>query len=719
MNTPYQIQQIPGFKPRLLALAIAAAFAPVAGADQATSESQAQTQDDMVIYGATYRNTATKTALKPEETPQGYSVIDKEDLVMRNADSVTAALRYASGVNTELRGGAVTRYDEFTIRGFPNYQNAYDGLQLLHNDWNIQPQIDAKALEQVEVFKGPVSALYGSMPPGGMVNLISKKPQMESAHSIELATGSYSKKEASFDSTGQIGDSDLAYRFVGLVRDQGSQANTAGEKRRMFAPSVDWQVSDNTLVNFNLYYQDDPEMGIHNTLPATGMFRNNPNGKFDKNSYAGDQNWNAYDREVTLFGYKINHELNDNWTFLHQARVMDAEAYQENTYSSGLAEDMRTLNRNAYITDEKSDAITLDNQLSGRIMMGAVEHNLLIGLDYQKLDSRIRYEDDAIVAIDLFNQNNNLVDRNTVNMTNTVYSSDFDKKHDQTGIYLQDQIRIDQLTVIGSVRYDDYSGTEKGRKYNADVDIDVNQSKVSGRLGALYSLNNGLAPFFSFAQSFEPQTGSNRNGDKFEPSAGEQWETGVKYKSDDGRLTGSVVAYRITKDNVPTRDPEGSPYDEIQAGEIESKGVELELNAQVNNNLSLSAFYTWQNVEVTKDNNGLQGKTPIRSPEQMLSVWANYDIYSGALAGTSLGYGVRHIGKTQMDALNTDTVPSATLMDLSVAYDLAGISHSMSGASVRFSVNNLLDEDSYTCYDSNNCWFGAERRVEASLKYDF
>ena len=715
MNTPYQSQSAPGFRPHLLALAVAAALSPIT----VTADSGAETQDDLVIYGGTYRNTATKTALPPEETPQGYSVIDQEDLTMRNADSVAAALRYTTGVNTELRGGAVTRFDEFTIRGFSNYLNAYDGLQLLYNDWNIQPQIDAKALEQVEVFKGPVSALYGSMPPGGMVNLISKKPQTESAHSIELATGSYSKKEASFDSTGQIGESDFAYRVVGLVRDQESQANTASDKRRMIAPSLDWQVSDRTLINFNLYYQDDPEMGIHNTMPAAGMFRDNPNGKFDNNSYAGDQNWNAYEREVTLFGYKINHELNDNWTFLHQARVMKAEAYQENTYSSSLDEDMRTLNRRAYMTDETSDGITLDNQLSGRIMTGSVEHNLLIGLDYQKLDSDIRYEDDTIVAIDLFNQNNNLVDRSTVNMTNTLYSSDFDKKHEQIGVYLQDQIRFDQLTLIGSVRYDDYSGSEKGTKYSAQVDNEVTQHKVSGRVGALYSLDNGFAPFVSFAQSFEPQTGSNRNGDKFKPSAGEQWETGVKYKSQDGRLSGSVVAYHITKDNVPTRDPQGSPYDQIQAGEIESKGVELELSSQLNDNLSLSAFYTWQDVEVTKDNNGLQGKTLIRSPEQMVSVWANYDFYTGALAGTTLGYGIRHVGKTQMDALNTDTVPSATLTDLSVAYDLAGLNTAMSGASVRFSINNLFDEKSYTCYDANNCWFGAERTVEASLKYDF
>ncbi len=711
----------PGFKPRLLALAVAAAFAPeLMAASQDTSASdKASVQDDLVIYGGTYRNTATKTALSAEETPQGYSVIDQEELAMRNADSVATALRYSTGVNTELRGGAVTRLDLFTIRGFINYQNSYDGLQLLFNDWNLQPQIDAKALEQVEVFKGPTSTLYGSMPPGGMVNLISKKPQQEAEHSIELATGSHSKKEASFDSTGQIGDSDFSYRVIGLAREQDSQADTAGDKRTLIAPSIDWQVSDKTLINFNLYYQDDPEMGIFNTLPAAGMFRDNPNGSFDQNSFAGDKNWNAYEREVTLLSYKVNHQFNDNWTLLHNARYMDATAYQENTYTSYLDDDMRTLHRRAYLTDETSKTITIDNQLSGIIDTGAVEHNLLLGLDYQKLSSDIRYEDNTIAALDLFAPNSNLVDRNTLDMTNTLYSSDFTKKFEQTGVYLQDQMKIDQLVLIAGVRYDDYKGSESGKKYGAATDTELTEEHVSGRIGALYQLDNGFAPFVSYAESYQPETGVTRNNEDFEPSTGKQWEAGVKYNAQDGRLSGSLVAYQITKDNVPTRDPNGSPYDLIQAGEVESKGIELELNAQISNNLMLSAFYSRQDVEVTKDNNGLQGKTPVWTPEQTLSIWANYDIYTGALAGTTLGYGIRHIGEAQLDAMNTDTVPSATLMDLSVGYDLAGLSAAASGASVRLSVNNLFDKESYTCYDSNNCWFGAERTVEASLKYDF
>lgn len=714
---------LPVFQLRLLAVAIAAAFAPelmAASTDtSAPSKQVTHVENEMVVYGGTYRNTATKTALEAEETPQGYSVVDQATLEMRNDDSVASALRYVSGVNTELRGGSVTRLDLFNIRGFINYQNFYDGLQLPYNDWNLQPQIDAKAVEQVEVFKGPTSTLYGAMPPGGMVNMISKKPQQDAQHTLELAIGSHDKREASFDSTGQIGDSDFSYRVVGLARVKDGQAVTSGEERTLLAPSLDWQVSDKTLVNFNLYYQKDPEMGVYNSLPATGLFLKNPNGKLSPDSYMGDANWNTYDREVTLLGYKVNHQFNDQWTFLHNARFMDASAYQENTYGGGLSEDMRTMARRAYLTDETSDGVTVDNQLSGFITLGGVEHNILVGLDYYKLDSHIKYEDSATEAQDLFAPNHYLIDRNTLNMTNTAYSSDFDIHLEQTGVYLQDQMRMDNLVVIAGLRYDDYKSSEKGRKYGAQSSTSLKQDNVSSRVGVLYELENGLAPFASYAESYEPVSGTDRHGNAYEPSTADQWETGVKFSSEDKQTSAALIAYQINKTNVLTRDPTGSAYDKIQAGKVRSQGLELEVTSQLSHNLLISANYTYQDVEVTKDNNGLEGKTPIWVPEQMLSVWANYDVYTGTLAGTTLGYGLRYIGESEIDSLNSDKVPSATLMDLSVAYDLAGLNASMMGASVRLTVNNLLDEEYYSCYDSSRCWFGSERNVEASLKYEF
>lgn len=677
--------------------------------------------DTFVVYGDTYRSTATKSALTPEETPQGITIIDRETLDMRGVDSINEALRYVPGVTTELRGGSVTRQDQFTIRGFSNDQNMYDGLQLLFNNWNLQPQIDSIAIEQVEVFKGPSSVLYGSMPPGGLVNLIPKSPSTERTNSISASLGNQALKEVSFESTGQIDESDFSYSVVGLVRDKDGQAVTSKEERQVLAPSIDWQLTDRTLINVNMYYQKDPSAGIYNTVPANGSLYRTAHGKLPTDFYAGDANWNTYERDVLLLGYKVNHEFNDSWTFLHNFRYLDGDAYQENTYNLGLAADNRTFARSAYLTDEKSKGITIDNQLSGIFNHGIFEHNILVGFDYLQLKSDIKYEDTAGIgtpSIDLYSPNNHLINPSSLSFF-PGYSSDFEIDRKQVGIYLQDQLRINNLILMAGGRYDEFKETTKGRQYSAQVNDTVSHHNFSGRLGALYEFENGLSPFVSYSESFEPVSGSDRHGKQFEPTIANQWEAGIKFNSADRANNITLSVFQITKENDITRDPSGSPYDQIQTGEVKSKGVELEINSQVTDNLRVIFNYTLLDMEVTKDNTGLQGKTPIWVADNTASFWANYDFFEGNMAGISAGLGVRYVGETQLDATNTDTVPSYTLVDLSLSYDLGKLDSGLAGTTISATANNLFNKRTYSCYDSNNCWFGAERTVEATVKYEF
>lgn len=711
------------FPRSLLSVAVALSVAPVV---QAQDDSSIQL-NSLTVYGDTYRNTATKTSLEPEETPQSISVLDREALEMRDSDSVASALRYVPGVNTELRGGAVTRMDLFNIRGFINYQNYYDGLVLLYNDWNLQPQIDLLAVQQIEVFKGPTSTLYGSMAPGGMVNMISKKPDTESYNRVQVATGSHDLKEGSFESTGQLGDSDLSYSLVGLARSKDGQAETSEEERIMISPQVDWQVSDDTLVNFNVYYQKDPDLGVYNTLPAQGLFQGNPNGELPVDSFSGDANWDQYTREVTMLGYKINHRFNDQWTFLHNLRYTDASAYQENTYSTALAADMRTLGRRAYLTDEETRGVTLDNQLSGLVQTGEFEHNVLIGVDYLYLDSNIQYEDAQAPSIDLFNPNYYQINPTALDFAASGYTSDFDLKKEQLGLYLQDQVRWNQWVFIAGTRFDHYRGTEEGIEYSAQIDRELEEDNFSSRAGVLYEFSNGLSPFVSYSESFQPESGADRFGNEFDPSTGEQWEAGVKYAAPDGITSMSLAAYQITKENVEVRDPQGTAYQTVQAGEVRSRGIEFEAQTQPIENLRLTMAYTYTDAEVTEGNSEanagadgiVEGTTPVWIPEQMASAWADYSFFEGVLAGLNAGVGVRYIGEAELDASNTDKVPDATLFDLAFNYDLGYVTNTLRGTTIGLSANNVTDERYYSCYDGLNCWFGAERTIEASLSYTF
>lgn len=674
--------------------------------------------EKIVVSGDSYRNTATKSLLTPEETPQGYSVINRENLDMRGADSINEALRYVPGVGAELRGGAVTRIDQFTVRGFENGQNSYDGLQLLFNDWNLQPQIDAVAIEQVEVFKGPTSVLYGAMPPGGMVNLIAPTPSEDEYASVNVSSGNQNLKEVSAKSGGQIAYSDFSYNLVTLARKKDGQAVTSEEERYLIAPTVDWQVSDDTLINFNILYQKDPSAGIYNSLPAKGSVLKNINGDLDSDFYAGDANWNTYERDVALYGYKINHHFNDNWSILHNARYMNATAYQENTYNMGLAEDERTLFRRAYLTDETSEGVTIDNQISGLIVTGGIEHNVLLGVDYLNLRSGIIYEDSATESIDLYNPDNYVINPDDFEYASFL-SSDFDIHKEQMGLYVQDQMRIDNLVLIGGGRYDFYRQSEIGTKYGAVADTDVDLENFSGRLAALYDLGNGLSPFINYSESFEPVVGEDKEGNDFEAATSHQLEAGLKFLSVDEKHSASITAFQIIKENDTTRDPDGTPNQQVQTGEIQSKGIELEAASYPTNNITVLFNYTYMDMEVTKDNSGLEGKTPVFIADHSASLWSNYDVYTGPMSGVGLGLGVRYTGETQLDALNTDTLPDYTLVDLAASYDLGRLSAQARGITVGMSVNNLLNEEYVTCYDVNNCWFGAERVVEANVEYNF
>ncbi|MFG0770491.1 TonB-dependent siderophore receptor [Vibrio plantisponsor] len=700
-----------------IALALLASFcAPLAFAQEKSSDSV----ETVTILGKTYRNTATKTALEPEETPQAISVIEQEELEQRGVTSLGQALRYASGVVTETKGGAVTMYDNFYIRGFRIDQTYYDGLVLQYlKGWNLQPQIDPFAMQRVEVFKGPTSVLYGSMPPGGMVNTIAKSPQSENHTEVSASTGSRNLTQATLDTTGQFGDSNVSYRLIAKARKQDGQVDGTEEERYLIAPSIDWQATENTLINLNMYYQNDPAMGMNSSLPLAAI----TNGTTSASTFAGDTNWSHFEREIMMLGYKIQHQFNDDWRFLQNLRYTDASLYQENTYhsASGFNESTGMLSRNIYTTEEDYEGLVVDNQLSGIVNWGSVEHNLLLGLDYQTLNGDSAYKeystsDSGFYQFNIYNANNHLLNRSNVS---EVYVGNDEVSVEQLGTYFQDQLLWNQWVFIAGGRFDNYKSTNNFSGSNSQAD----HNEFSYRVGALYQFDSGISPFVNFATSFSPVAGvDSKFGKPFEPEVGEQVELGVKYVSADMSKQLTTSLYRIIKSNMVVTDPTSANYqDEVQVGEVRSQGVEVEGRWWLMPNWDVSANYTYADVEVTEDSaNGLQGTTPIYVPKHSATLWSTYNVEQGALRGVRVSAGGRYVGQMYMDATNTQgKVPSYIVADLSLGYDLSEISDSLAGASADLISSNLFDEEYYTCYDKTNCWYGAERTIELKLNYEF
>lgn len=704
-----------------LAVALLTAFSVQASAQEnvAVADSSVET---VTVLGKAYRNTATKSALEPEETPQGITIIDQEQLEQRGVKSLNQALRYAPGVVTEQKGASVTMYDTFSIRGFTNKQSYYDGLILpFLTGWNLQPQIDPIAIQQVEVFKGPTSVLYGAMPPGGMVNMIAKTPQEYRSTKVDLSAGSRNLTQASIDTAGHLADSEFSYRLVALARKQDSQVDNGEEERYVVAPSLDWQVSDRTLINFNLYYQNDPSMGINSAMPLEALKASEPSVSM------GDKNWSTFEREVFMLGYKINHQINPNWTFLQNARYSDASLSQKNTYhrSTNFNSATGRLMRNVYSTDEKSQSFAIDNQISGLIEIGGLEQNLLFGIDYLELAGDSLYQEFTANAgfygFDAYHPNNELLDNSQLQEN---YRESHDITTEQLGLYFQDQVRYDGLVLLAGGRYDLFKASDDktGLSPTSDGTQTADHNQFSYRIGALYELENGVSPFVSYATSFEPAAGTDINGHSLKPQLGEQVEFGVKYLSADRSQQLTASYFYITKKDSIAADPADPTYRaKIQLGEVSSQGMEVEGRWSVTEDWDVNASYTYVDMEVTEDANpDLEGTTPIYVPTHAANLWSNYYVYGGPLAATRWSVGARYMGEMERDATNTQgKVPAYTVVDLSVGYDLGAASDALAGATANLLVNNLFNEEYYTCYDQSNCWFGTEQSVELNVNYEF
>ena len=708
-----------------LTLAIAGILSAQAHANEAHTEKAEQIKEESVeqihVYAKGYRSTGTKSELKPFEAPMSLEVIDQSLLQMRQADTVNKALRYVPGITPESRVTA-TLFDQYTIRGFQSYRNYYDGLPLQSNNlWNLYPQVDAFATESIEILKGPTSVLYGSAPPGGMVNQIAKVANGDSGNLLRARLGSNGLKEVGLDTSDTTGDVD--YRLVLLSKSKDGQQATTEEQRLTVAPSMVWQAGDDTSVTLSAYYQDDPEMNPSTSLHSVGTLYEAPYGKMDSDGYAGDKNWNQYDRTMTMLGYKINHQFNDEWSFLQNFRYTDGEALQRNTYTQGLAPDQVTLVRSAYFTDESQDGWVVDNQIAGRLTLGNSEHALLFGYDYNTLDSEVRYGDTLgtnTPMIDLSAPNHDLFD--PAALPTDFYTEHHNIEQTQKGVYFQDEIRLAAWTLIVGGRYDQYESADSAAKTYGGAslgitDTEIDQDQFSGRLAAMYSFENGFAPYVNYSESFEPTSGVDSVTNKaFKPTTAQQVEAGVKYINPETGLQVTAAWFDLAKQNVVVNTADFAQ--KTQTGEVTSEGIELSVMANVTEQFKVQANYSDLDMEVSKNelDPTLVGKTPVWVADKTLSLWGNYYFDNGLM----LGGGVRYVGKSAMDKHNTDWVPSYTLVDLAASYDL-GIDNAMfSGAQLSLSVSNLAGKDYVgACFDANNCWLGAERSVEVGVTASF
>lgn len=658
-------------------------------------------------YVATQSSTSTKTDTAIAETPQSISVIGTQEIEARQAQSVSETLNYTAGIQPD-KFGYDKRLDWFNIRGFDETQGGLyrDGLQQRSYSFASWQQ-EAYGLERIEVMRGPTSVLYGQNAPGGLINTVSKRPRADMENEIELQTGSHNRKQGAFDIGGKIvEDGSVLFRATGLLRDADTQVNYVEDDRVYFAPSLTWEGEDTSLTLLS-YYQQDSTGGANSWLPANGTFRDAINSAIPRDFFTGEPGYDHYDRTQYAVGYEFSHDISDSLMFHQNARYSYVEVDYDSLYGNGWADEAAgTLSRGVQETDQEADSFAIDNQLQAKFETSGIRHTMLGGLDYQHYvyDRFLRYG--SIDSINVYNP--------SYGSRPTSYFSPTDEEltAEQVGIYLQDQIEFDEhwvLTLGGRHDWADEStinrqdGTESSR----------NDRAFTGRAGLSYRTDFGLVPYISYSESFNPVSGSDRFGNSFDPEEGVQYEVGAKYEPEsfDGLFT--FALFDLTRENILTNDPDGGANDNIQEGEQQSRGVEIEGLFEPIEGLTTKFAYTYQDVEITETNTSSeQGKTPAGIPDHTASAWTDYTLSSGALSGLGFNGGIRYLGSTFATDANSIKVPSTTLFDAGIHYDLDGY---------RFALNasNLTDERYVTsCSDSTNwCYYGQGRSILASVKY--
>lgn len=682
--------------------------------------------------------TGTKTDTPIQKVPQSISVVTAEEMALHQPKSVKEALSYTPGVAVGTRGASNT-YDYLIIRGFAadgQSQNNYlNGLKMQGNFYN-DAVIDPYMLERAEIMRGPVSVLYGKSSPGGLLNMVSKRPTTEPLKEVQFKAGTDSLFQTGFDFSDALDDDGVySYRLTGLARSANAQQKGAEEQRYAIAPAFTWRPNDKTNFTFLSYFQNEPETGYYGWLPKEGTVEPLPNGKRLPTDFNEGAKNNTYSRNEKMIGYSFDHEFNDTFTVRQNLRFAQNKVSQKSVYGYGMCSDPlyssnpssspcanvpqsqwgHTLTRQYVIDNEKLENFSVDTQLQSKFATGSVDHTLLTGVDFMRMrndiDSWFGYAG-SVAPSDIYNLDRSDFDFGAHPNPSGPYRVLLKQK--QTGLYVQDQAQWDKVLVTLGGRYDWADQSSFNRDYGNKSERD--NKEFTWRGGVNYLFDNGVTPYFSYSESFEPASQTDANGDLFAPSKGKQYEVGVKYVPEDRPIVVTGALYQLTKTNNLMADPNGSLFS-VEGGEIRARGVELEAKAALSASVNLVGSYTYTDAEYTTDTN-YKGNTPAQVPKHMASLWADYTFFDGPLSGLTLGTGGRYTGSSYGDPANSFKVGSYTVVDALVRYDLARVG--MAGSNVALHVNNLFDREYVaSCFNTYGCFWGAERQVVATATFRF
>lgn len=656
--------------------------------------------------------TATKTDTPLLETPQSVTIVTAAQIRDQGSPTLQEVLRYMPGVRHELYG-IDNRGDWMSLRGSHESTQLLDGLRLPLTGWYGVVRNEPYAYERIEVLRGPSSIIAGANDPGGVVNLVSKRPRAEAARDIGVRFGNYNRRELHADLTGPLSpDGSWLYRLVALGNDSDAQINHADEQRALVAPSLTWRPNARHSVALFGEYQYDRSKNTNAFLGLAGTLQAAPNGPIPTDLFIGEPAWDRYGGTRRRFGYAADVSLNGSWQLRHNLRHDRVDGLLKSMYAAwwgGFVDENgrpdasgRHLGRRWYIYDDRSRVTAGELLVQGRRQTGAVTHTLLFGVDGTIHDASQTSAGGQGTPLNVYAPVYGNFPEPSLNG-----ATPKENNIRRLGLLAQNQMKFfDRVSVRVGVRRDKVRNAVVGGTVSRDW-------ATSANVGVVYELLPGLAPYVSYSESFNPVSGTDAAGNAFKPKRGEQIEAGLKWEARSLPVQATAAFYSLNEKNRLASDPVNVGHS-VQIGEARIKGVELEAKGELASWIGLASYtYTRAKASAAAWGGKLDSNQQIEGiPEHSASVWALHDFGHLRLPGFRLGGGVRQVGRIG-DGTGKIFVPAVTLFDAMASYETGRWRFALN-------VNNLSDKVYIaTCLGRGDCWFGARRTMAVTAGYRY
>lgn len=593
-------------------------------------------------YRVPNATSATRTDTPLRDVPRSIQVVPQQVLEDQKAIRLDEAVRNVSGVTSGAAfGGAGGAGEEFIIRGFSDASIFRDGFQGDAEGSAFSSLRETANIERVEVLKGPASVLYGNLEPGGIINLVTKKPLEEPFYFGGLSIGSFSFYRPQIDlSVPLTSDKSLLYRLNAVYENSSSFRDFTQIERFFAAPVLSWRISDDTDLRVELEYLND-ERPLDEGLVAIGT----EVADIPISRRLGEPDDFRQFEDVTT-GYVLEHRFNEDWTLRNAFRAELSDVSSLRFVPLALDETTGDLEREVRAGDGNRESYDLQTQLVGKFATGAIDHQVLFGVDLARVFQAETIRRSPADPINIFDPEYGapIPDLET--------TDDFNSKLDTLGIFLQDQISLaDNLKLLVSGRFD--VADQESADNLAGTNTPQYDNAFSPVVGLVYQPIEPVSLYASYSRSFQPNTGFAVDNVPLEPVRGTQFEVGTRAEFLDGRLSTTLAAYQLTQSNVAVADP-SDPDFSTALGEVRSRGIELDVGGEILPGWNVIAAYGFTDAQVTEGDEVFPEFFPTGSrlqnvPEHSASLWTTYEIQRGNLQGLGFGAGLFYVGERAGD----------------------------------------------------------------------